>query len=94
MDDSPRVQALRLALAATYPDSTAACNELLTEIGSCRLDQQVSFLVVSSENQRSSRFSQVELVGVKCTTKRGWAVSQRFTDGVLYVKALASTAGA
>ena len=26
------VQALRLALAATYPDSTDACNELLTEI--------------------------------------------------------------
>ena len=36
MDDSPRVQALRLALAATYPDSTAACNELLTEIGFAR----------------------------------------------------------
>ena len=33
MDDSPRVQALRLALAETYPDSTDACNELLTEIG-------------------------------------------------------------
>jgi hypothetical protein len=30
---SPRVQALRLALAETYPDSNSACNELLVEIG-------------------------------------------------------------
>ena len=35
-----------------------------------------SFLVVSSANQRSTRFSQDELVGVKCKTKRGWAASQ------------------
>ena len=31
-----------------------------------------SFLVVSSANQRSTRLSQEELVGVKCRTKRGW----------------------
>jgi hypothetical protein len=29
-------------------------------------------LVVSSENQRSTRLSQELEVGVKCTTKRGW----------------------
>ncbi len=33
MNDSPRVQGLRLALASGYPDSNAACNELLVEIG-------------------------------------------------------------
>ena len=32
-----------------------------------------SFLVVSSANQRSTRFSHDELVGVKCRTNRGWA---------------------
>ena len=36
-----------------------------------------SFLVVSSENQRSTRFSHEELVGVKCRTNRGWPASQR-----------------
>ena len=35
-----------------------------------------SFLVVSSENQRSTRFSHELEVGVKCSTKRGWASSQ------------------
>jgi hypothetical protein len=33
MDDSPRIQALRLALAECYADSTDACNEVLAEIG-------------------------------------------------------------
>jgi hypothetical protein len=50
-----------------------------------------SFLVVSSENQRSTRLSQDELVGVKCMTNRGWFVSQRFTAGVLCVEALSKT---
>lgn len=50
-----------------------------------------SFLVVSSANQRSTRLSQEELVGVKCSTNLGWFVSQRFTAGVLWVEALSST---
>ena len=50
-----------------------------------------SFLVVSSENQRSTRLSQLELVGVKCRTNRGCVVSQRFTAGVLCVEALSRT---
>lgn len=36
MDDTPRVQGLRLALAATYADSNAAANAVLAEIGSGR----------------------------------------------------------
>jgi hypothetical protein len=49
------------------------------------------FLVVSSENHRSTRLSQDELVGVRCRTNRGCAVSQRFTAGVLWVEALSRT---
>jgi hypothetical protein len=49
-----------------------------------------SFLVVSSANQRSTGFSLDELVGVKCRTNLGWAVSQRLTAGVLCVQALSS----
>jgi hypothetical protein len=36
---------------------------------------------VSSENQRSTRFSHELDVGVKCRTKRGWASSQRWISG-------------
>lgn len=36
-------------------------------------------LAVSSPNQRSTRLSQLELVGTKCGTKRGWRFS---LDGV------------
>jgi hypothetical protein len=36
-----------------------------------RCAPRLSFLVVSSENQRSTRFSHDALVGVKCKTKRG-----------------------
>src|SRR4029078_309834 len=50
-----------------------------------------SFLVVSSENQRSTRLSQEALVGVKCTASGGWLISQRFTAGVLWVEALSKT---
>ena len=49
-----------------------------------------SFLVVSSENQRSTRLSHDELVGVKCSTNLGCAVSQRRIAGVLCVEALSS----
>src|SRR5271154_7341797 len=47
-----------------------------------------SFLVVSSENQRSTRFSHELEVGVKCRTKRGCASSQRWIAGVLWVDEL------
>jgi len=50
-----------------------------------------SFSVVSSENQRSTRLSQEALVGVKCGTNLGCAVSQRFTAGVLWVETLSTT---
>lgn len=60
-----------------------------------------SFLVVSSPNHRWTRLSQDELVGVKCSTNRGWASSQRLNAGVLCVEArpalltvLMDTAGA
>ena len=33
MNDTPRVQALRLALAAGYSDCNASSNELLMEVG-------------------------------------------------------------
>src|ERR1700756_5378131 len=38
-------------------------------------------LLVNSPNQRSTRFSQLELVGTKCETKRGWRFSQAWTLG-------------
>ncbi len=44
-----------------------------------------SLRLVSSANYRSTRFSQDELVGVKCRWKRGWRSSHRFTSGVLCV---------
>ena len=47
-----------------------------------------SFLLVSSANQRSTRFSHELQVGVKCRTNRGWAASQRWIAGVLWVEAL------
>src|SRR5215213_4136822 len=50
-----------------------------------------SFLVVSSENHRSTRLSHELEVGVKCTTKRGWARSQRWIAGVLWVETLSIT---
>lgn len=43
-----------------------------------------SFLVVSSENQRSTRFSHELLVGVKCGRNRGWASSQRWKQKLAY----------
>ena len=36
-------------------------------------------------NQRSTRLSYEALVGVKCRWKRGWAASQCFTAGCLWV---------
>ena len=42
-------------------------------------------LLVNSPNQRSTRFSQLELVGTKCDTKRGWRFSQAWTLGCLCV---------
>jgi MFS family permease len=50
-----------------------------------------SFFVVSSENQRSTRFSHELEVGVKCKTNRGWAASQLRIAGVLWVLLLSST---
>lgn len=50
-----------------------------------RWAERRSFLVVRSANQRSTRFSQEALVGVKWSTKRGWAASQRRIAGVLWV---------
>ena len=38
-------------------------------------------LAVSSPNQRSTKLSQLELVGTKCGTKRGWRLSHAFTLG-------------
>ena len=43
---------------------------------------------VRSPNQRSTWFSQEELVGVKCRWNRGWAASQALIAGVLWVDRL------
>jgi hypothetical protein len=56
-----------------------------------RCAPRLSLLAVGSANQRSTRFSHDALVGVKCTTKRGWAAGQRWTAGVLCVEELSST---
>ena len=39
-------------------------------------------LLVNSANQRSMRFSQLQLVGTKCRTKRGCFLSQVLTSAV------------
>jgi len=44
-----------------------------------------SLRLVSSANQRSTRFSQLAEVGVKCRWKRGWRSSQVLIAGVLWV---------
>jgi len=44
-----------------------------------RLAERLSFFVVSSANQRSTRFSQLLEIGGKCSLKRGCASSQRLT---------------
>src|SRR2546426_10541056 len=46
---------------------------------------RVSFLVVSSANQRSTRLSQEAPVGVKWRTKRGWRSSQRWTTAQMVI---------
>src|SRR3954454_10806688 len=50
-----------------------------------------SFLVVSSADQRSTRFSHELVVGVKCRTNRGWAARHFWIAGVLCVELLSST---
>jgi hypothetical protein len=45
--------------------------------------ERLSFLVVSSPNQRSTRLIHEPLVGVKCRMNRGWVASQRLIFGVL-----------
>jgi len=47
---------------------------------------RLSLRAVSSPNQRSTRFSQLPLVGVKCRWKRGWAASHLWIAGVLWVE--------
>src|SRR5882762_1435271 len=42
-------------------------------------------LLVNSPNQRSTRFSQLELVGTKCEIKRGCRFIQAWTRGCLWV---------
>src|ERR671936_3036587 len=56
--------------------------------GTDRWLPRLSHLAVSSANQRSTKFSQELEVGVKCSWKRGWASSQRWMAGVLWVEAL------
>jgi hypothetical protein len=50
-----------------------------------RWAERRSLRLVSSANQRSTRLSQLELVGVKWRWKRGWRISQFLTAGVLWV---------
>ena len=54
----------------------------LTEV----CDERRNFFSVSSPNQRSTRLSHDELVGVKCSSNRGWRSSQRWMAGVLWVE--------
>ena len=44
-----------------------------------------SLRLVSSANHRSTTLSQDELVGVKCSSKRGWRISHFLISGVLWV---------
>ena len=44
-----------------------------------------SLRLVNSPNQRSTRFSQDPLVGVKCRRNRGWAASHCLIAGVVWV---------
>ena len=48
-------------------------------------DPRRTLFEVSSPNHRSTKFSQLELVGTKCGMKRGWRWSQPFTLGCVCV---------
>ena len=50
-----------------------------------RCAERRSLWLVSSANQRSTRLSHDELVGVKCRWKRGWRSSHLWISGVLWV---------
>ena len=50
-----------------------------------RWAERRSLRLVSSANQRSTRFSHEELVGVKCRWNRGWRSSHCLISGVLWV---------
>jgi hypothetical protein len=58
----------------------------LLSAGTDRCAERLSFLVVSSENQRSTRFSHEELVGVKCKT--GVRQQPAFDRGCLVSRAV------
>ena len=55
------------------------------EGGDAVVDAAADLASVSSPNQRSTRFSHEDLVGVKCRWNRGWAASQSRITGVLWV---------
>src|SRR5207237_10248548 len=65
----------------------AARNSLMAAIRSSTLKKESRriLLPVNSPNQRSIRFSQLELVELSCTFHRGWRLSQSFTWSVLLV---------
>jgi hypothetical protein len=56
-----------------------------------RWAERCSFLRVSSENQRSTRLSQDELVGVKWKWNRWWRSSYLLMASVSWVEELSST---
>ncbi len=47
------------------------------QLARAAMDTRRSCFSVRAANQRSTRLIQDALVGVKCTWKRGWRVSQR-----------------
>ncbi len=59
----------------------ASRNAAIASSRSCTLrkDPRRTDFWVSSPNHRSIRFNQLELVGMKCRTKRGWRASHSRT---------------
>ena len=57
---------------------------LLSSATLLKAPQRMRFRVMSAKN-RSTMLIQEAEVGVKCKWKRGWALSHRFTPGVLCV---------
>src|SRR5216683_5166547 len=73
-------EGLRVLVHVVKKSSIAACNSSTLPKEPRRIR-----LLVSSLNQRSTRFNQLELVGTKCATNRGWRDSHARTRGCLCV---------
>ena len=88
MDSTVAVQTKDLGFSFhAARNSVIACRKSLT----LQNEPRRTLLEVSSPHQRSTRLSQLDLVGTKCGTNRGWRFSHPFTWGCLCVPEVSLT---